>query len=96
MFDEFDPPPRRFSAGAAYLRGQGSGRVVAIRGLEEAQRELGDLVVEARLPRSGQSPSGTYEGEGYVVLRHPETAVVERGLRRLVSLVRVELSEEGA
>jgi len=36
-------------------------------------------------------PPGTYEGEGYVVLRHAETAVVARALARVVSLVRVEL-----
>ncbi len=68
----------------------------AIRGLDEAQRELRDSgveVVEAHLPREGQGPSGSYEGEGWVILRHPETAVVERALRRLVSIVRVEMGE---
>ena len=74
-----------------YLRGQDGG-VAAIRGLEEAQRELGDLVVEVRLPRAGQASTGSYEGEGYVILRHPETEVVERGLRRLVTLLRVDLA----
>ena len=63
----------------------------AIRGLERAQRELGSLVVEAKLPRPGQLPAGSYEGEGFVVLRHPDTAVVARGLERLVDGVRVEL-----
>ena len=92
VFDAFEAPPRRFAAGAAYLRGQGEGKVASLRGLEAAQKELGDLVVEARLPRPGQTPSGSYEGEGYVILRHPETAVVEKALRRLVSLVRVEMT----
>jgi hypothetical protein len=55
------------------------------------RRELGDLVVEAKLPRAGQSPSGSYEGEGYVLLRHPDTEVVRRALRRVVELVRVDL-----
>ena len=91
VFDEFTPPERKYACGAAYLRGQGEGRVAAIRGLEDAQRELGGLVVEAKLPVAGQAASGTYEGDGYVILRHPETAVVERALQRLVSLVRVEL-----
>jgi biotin carboxylase len=93
VFDEFRAPERRFACGAAYLRGQGDpgGRVAAVAGLEQAQRELGALVVEAKIPQPGQAPSGTYEGEGYVILRHPETRVVEEGLRRLVSLVRVEL-----
>ncbi len=89
--DEFDPPVRRYAAGAAYLRGQGEGRVRAIHGLQQAQQELGDLVVEAKLPREGQSASGTYEGEGFVIVRHPETRVVEDALRRLVTILRVEL-----
>jgi len=91
VFEEFDPPPRRYAAGVAYLRGQGRGRVRRIEGLERAQEELGSLVVEARLPRPGQPQASSYEGEGYVVLRHPRTEVVARALSRLVSLVRVEL-----
>ncbi len=87
----FDPPGREYAAGAAYLRGQGEGRVRKIHGLEEAQREIGSLVVESNLPRLWQSPSGSYEGEGYVILRHRETEVVERALKRLITLVRVEL-----
>jgi biotin carboxylase len=91
VFEEFDPPPRRFAAGAAYLRGQGRGRVTAIHGLEQARRELGPLVVDARLPALGQAASDSYEGDGYVVVRHPDTAVVEQALSRLIALVRVEL-----
>ncbi len=92
VHDRFDPPPRRFAVGAAYLRGQGPGdRVKAIHGLAEAQKEVGELVVESKLPQAGQSPSMTYEGEGYIILRHPETEVVERGLRRLVERIHVEL-----
>jgi hypothetical protein len=92
VHDRFDPPPRKYAVGAAYLRGQGEGdRVKAIHGLEEAQREVGDLVVEAKLPKAGQTPTGTYEGEGYVILRHRETDVVRRGLKRLVQRLYVEL-----
>jgi phosphoribosylaminoimidazole carboxylase (NCAIR synthetase) len=91
VFEEFDVPERKFSAGAAYLRGQGNGRVVALRGIEEVQRELGPLIVEQKLPRIGQIPTGAYDGEGFIILRHPETEVVERGLKQIVSSVRVEL-----
>ena len=91
IFDAFEPPPRRFAAGIAYLRGQGRGRVVRIRGLEQAQREMGDLVAEVRLPRRGQLPASSYEGEGFVVLRHPRTEVVAEALQRVVSTVHVEL-----
>lgn len=91
VFDSFTPPPRKYAAGIAYLRGQGRGRVVAIHGLERMQRELGELVVETRLPRLGSHPASSYEGDGYVVLRHPDTAVVADALRRLVAGIRVEL-----
>ena len=39
----------------------------------------------------GQAPAGSYEGEGYAILRHEDTEVVKRGLQRLVTLLRVEL-----
>lgn len=89
--NEFTPPARRWAVGAAYLRGQGKGRVKAIHGIDAANREVGPLVVESRLPRPDQAPSGSYEGEGYVILRHPETSVVEAGLKTLVSTIRVEM-----
>lgn len=87
----FEPPERAYAAGAAFLRGQGQGRVKAIRGLSQAQRDVGPLVVETNLPKLGQTPSSSYEGEGYVILRHRETEVVEKALHRLISLIRVEL-----
>ncbi len=92
VFGEFDPPPRRYAAGAAYIRGQGRGRVRAIHGLDEAQRRFGPLVVEAKLPREGQFPSDSYEGDGYIIVRDPDTAVVEQALTEIVKLIRVELA----
>ncbi len=90
--EAFDPPQRRYAVGAAYLRGQGQGdRVVGIRGLEAAQAEVGGPVVEAQLPRRGQASGGGYEGQGYVIVRHPETEVVEQALQTIVRRVRVEL-----
>jgi len=92
IFGEFEPPERRYAVGAAYLRGQGAGMVSAVHGLDLLQAELGALVVEAAMPQHGQGTSGTYEGEGYVILRHPETAVIEAALRRVVDVARVELA----
>lgn len=89
---EFEPPPRRYAAGAAYIRGQGRGRVRRIHGLDEAQRRFGPLVMEARLPQEGQSPSDSYEGDGYIIVRHAETSVVEQALTEIVKLIRVELA----
>jgi biotin carboxylase len=96
IFDEFDPPARKYAVGAAYFRGQRSTpngtRVRAIHGLEEAQSRFGHLVVEARLPSAGQFASDSYEGEGYVIIRDADPDVVEEALKQIVSLVRVELA----
>jgi hypothetical protein len=94
ILDRFSAPERRFAAGTAYLRGQGRGRVRAVHGVEEMQRQLGHLVVEARLPQPGQPASSSYEGEGYVIVRDPETEVVRDALARIVSGIRVELVEQ--
>ena len=91
-FDAFDPPDRRYAAGAAYFRGQGAGRVARITGLDAAQREFGALVAEVKLPRQGQPHSDSYEGDGYVIVRHEDTETVEEALRKIVRMVRVELN----
>ena len=90
--EHFEPPERRFAVGALFLRAQGplGAPVRTVHGLETAQRELGGLVVESHLPSPGTPRADTYEGEGYVILRHPETRVVEEGLQRLRELVRIE------
>jgi len=89
--DRWEVPPRRYAVAAAYFRGQGAGRrVVRLHGIEQAQEELGHLVVEAKLPTPGQPKARSYEGEGFAIVRHEETLVVERAIQRLVSLVRVE------
>ncbi len=60
----------------------------------EIVRDLGDIVVEAKIPQPGQAISGSYEGEGFVIVRHAETSVVEGALDRIITTVRVELSEK--
>ena len=90
--ERFDPPLRRYAVGCAYLRGQGEGRVRGVRGIDAVVRDVGEIVVEARLPQPGQAKGSTYEGEGYVILRHPDTAVVERGLARVVTGLDVEIA----
>src|SRR5262249_32713661 len=91
VYGEFEPPQRRYAAGIAFLRGQGQGVVKAIHGFDQAQREVAHLVTDIKLPQIGQSSSPSYEGEGYVIMRHPETKMVEEALLRLITLVRVEL-----
>jgi hypothetical protein len=66
--------------------------VKRITGLDEAQRRFGSLVVEAKLPHEGQPPSDSYEGDGYIIVRHPETEVVQDALQNIVQIIRVELA----
>ena len=91
IHDHFEVPRRKFAAGAAYLRGQGTGRITKVHGLDEIRTSLGEIVVEAKIPQPGQPPSGSYEGEGYIIVRHPESAVVESALKKIIETVRVEL-----
>jgi hypothetical protein len=92
IFGTFEIPRRKFAVGAAFLRGQGTGRVRGIHGLDIVEREFGALICDFRLPYQGQVPTGSYEGEGYILLRHRETAMVVNALRRLISVVRVTLA----
>jgi hypothetical protein len=87
----FAPPERSWSVGTVFLRGQGTGHVLAVHGIGGLPREVGSIVVESRLPKPGQLSSGSYEGDGYIIVRHPDTAVVTDAMRQLVTSVRVEL-----
>ena len=91
VHDSFTPPQRRWAAGTVYLRGQGIGRVRAVHGLSELPDEVRSLVVEASLPEPGQASSGSYEGDGYVIVRHQNTGEVTDALWQLITGVRVEL-----
>ncbi len=91
VYGEFTPPERKYAVAAAFLRGQGTGVVRAVHGLDRVHEEIGALVCDVKLPAIGEPPASTYEGDGFIILRHPETAVVERAIRRVVELVQVEL-----
>ena len=91
VYGSFTPPERAWSVGTVFLRGQGSGHIRGVHGLGELPPEIRALVVESRLPQAGQLSSASYEGDGFVIVRHPDTAVVTDALRRLVTTVRVEL-----
>jgi biotin carboxylase len=94
IFDEFDPPKeRKYAAGCAFLRGLGEGRVAGVHGLEDVLRDLSHLVTDVKIPRAGDPKAISYEGEGYVIVRHPETRVVAEALHEVVSRVRVVLME---
>jgi hypothetical protein len=91
VYGSFDPPQRQWSVGTVFLRGQGTGVVRSVHGLETLPEQVGSMVVESSLPKPGQMSSSSYEGDGYVIVRHSDTAVVTEALRRIVNGVRVEL-----
>lgn len=81
---------RKCSAGVCFFRGQGSGgRVASVTGLAQAQAAAGTWVVDRKLPKVGQPRSDTYEGEGWAIVKAPDTATVKEALRQMVSLVQV-------
>ncbi len=88
--DVFDGPwPRKYATGCAFLRGVGHGRVIAVDGVRRVQDELGDLIVEAKLPSLGAPKSDSYEGDGYILVRHPDTDVVRSALKTVIGAIRV-------
>jgi hypothetical protein len=100
VFERLPLLERRFAAGAAYLRGQASpelresGRpltVRAVHGLKEVQEELGELIVEGKLPQPGQPAATTYEGDGFLIVRDADSNVVRKAVDTIVRSVHVEL-----
>lgn len=89
---ELDPPKRRFAAGIAYLRGQGTGNIRAISGIDQVESTIGHLVVSSKLPVIGSAKSTSYEGDGFLIVRHERTEVVEKALQQIISTVRVDCS----
>jgi hypothetical protein len=86
----FDGPwERKYAVGTIFLRGSGHGQVERVDGVEEARRQMGALVVEARLPRAGAAKSATYTGDGFITVRHTETRAVEDALQLIAETVRV-------
>jgi biotin carboxylase len=86
----FDGPyQRKYAVGCAFLRGVGRGRVLRITGVERAQELVGRHVVEAKLPQPGAPRSDSYEGDGHVIVRHPDTSVVEAALKTIIETIQV-------
>ena len=91
--DTFDGPlERMFAVGTIFLRGQGSGSVETINGIEQIQHELNDVIVESRWPRIGGPKSATYTGDGFITVRHPEISVVQNALDFIDQTVRISYS----
>ena len=83
------PWERKYASGCAFLRGAGSGRVMRVEGVDEAQALIGPLVVEAKLPTIGAPKSDSYEGDGYAIVRHPDTELVKKALAVVIDKIRI-------
>lgn len=87
---ELEAPWRRqYAAATIFLRGAGRGHVAGVDGLDEAQRRVGSLVEEVKLPRIGAPKSDSYEGEGFVILRHRDEAPLRAAVKIILDTVRV-------
>lgn len=87
----FDGPyQRKYAVGCAYLRGIGRGRVQRVTGVKEANARVGALAVKSKLPKVGQPRSDHYEGDGYVIVRHPDTDVVKAAVKTIIETIRIE------
>jgi biotin carboxylase len=89
--EAFDGPyERKYAVGVAYLRGIGHGRVIRVSGVEQANLRVGRWVVDSRLPTPGTPRADSYEGDGYVIVRDPDTEVVKAAMTQIIETIRVE------
>ena len=87
---ELDAPwQRKYAVGCAFLRGMGQGRIVSVTGVHEANEAVGKWIAEAKLPAIGATKADGYEGDGFVVIRHESTEMVERALKLVIETVKV-------
>ena len=91
---ELDAPwQRKYAVGCAFLRGMGQGRVTGVSGVAEANAAVGNLIVEAKLPQLGATKADSYEGDGYVIVRHESTAKVREMVKTIIETVKVQYAE---
>jgi hypothetical protein len=84
------PFERRYAVGCAFLRGMGRGRITRVVGVDRANQLVGRHVVEAKLPTPGSPRSDSYEGDGYVIVRDPDTEVVKAAMKTVIETIRIE------
>jgi hypothetical protein len=88
--EAFDGPyERKYAVAIAYLRGPGEGRVAAVDGVDEAQKRVGELVVEAKLPTVGAPKSSSYEGDGYAIVRSRSDDELLAAVKTIIETIQV-------
>jgi len=86
------PWERKAAAASVFLRGMGRGRVTSVSGLHECHEAVGKFIVEADIPTVGAPKKDGYEGDGYIVVRHPSTEVVREMVKTILATVKVHYS----
>jgi hypothetical protein len=91
----FAPIPRLYAAGVCYFSGATGGPAVTpVPGLDAIVRELGDIVVQVEPPSVGRKGSDAPGADGFVLVRHEETRVVDAALRRIAECARVASTDK--
>ena len=98
VHQQWEMPARRYAVGAAFLRGQGRGLgqggvIRAVEGVDQVQAQVQGMVWAHKLPTVGQLHSSHYEGDGWVILRHPDTQRVVEGLRAVVTSLKIVVGD---
>jgi biotin carboxylase len=91
---ELDAPwERKYAAGTAFVRGMGRGRVAGVTGVRETHDAVGTWLVEAKLPTLGAMKNDSYEGDGYVVVKHESTQRVHELLTSVIETMKIRYAE---
>ena len=87
---KWEMPERRFAAGCVFLRSMGGAPVVrAVNGIAAMRQHVGNLITAEKLPQPGQPRSQHYEGDGWIVVRHPETKGVIAAMKTILETVKI-------
>jgi formate-dependent phosphoribosylglycinamide formyltransferase (GAR transformylase) len=92
--NELDAPwNRKYAVGCAFVRGMGSGRIVHVTGVHETHEKVGKWIQEAKLPQLGVPKADSYEGDGYIVVRHESTEAVREMVKTIIETMKVHYAE---
>ena len=67
----------------------GPERITEVTGVHEVHEAVGKYVVEAKLPTLGAIKADSYEGDGYVIVRHERTDAVQAMIKKIIETMNV-------